>query len=119
MSDLSHCPVVILLFAMDGCPHCDDFSPRFERMVGAFQAKGWPFVFYDERRVVQYGQIPILVLDGASEDPSIGEIADQHAIEGMPTTLVLRRFGPPLKLEGAVDDRELYDALVAACEANR
>ena len=118
MSDLSHCNVVVIIFAMDGCHHCEDYSPRFERMIRAFQNKGWPFVYYDGRRVISHGQIPILILDGASSDPSIAEYANQHQIDGKPTTMVLRRYQDPIKLEGAIDDREIYDALVLACQAN-
>lgn len=115
MSDLSACDVVIIVFAMDGCHHCHEYMPRFERMLGSFQAKGWPFVYYDARPAFARGEMPVVIVDGASQDPTISQLADQHGVEGMPTTLILRRWGPVTKLEGAVSDRELYDALVATC----
>lgn len=114
--DLSHCPVVVVVFAMDGCHHCHEFLPRLERLTKAFQAKGWPFVIYDGQQV-QPGAIPVIVLDGASDDPSIAELAERYNIEGMPTTLVMPRWGTPMRLDGAVDDREIYDGLVFACKS--
>jgi hypothetical protein len=87
-------------------------------MLQTFRAKGWPFVFYDGRAIAR-GSIPILILDGASSDPSIVELANQHKIDGMPTTLLLRRYQEPLKLEGAIDDPEIYGLLVEARQANR
>lgn len=114
MSDLSQCRAVIVVFAMDGCHHCHEYLPRFQKMVGRFQAKGWPFVVYDGN-APEPGSIPVLIVDGASMHPTIVELADRHQVDGMPTTLVMPRAREAMKLEGAVDDRELYDALIAIC----
>lgn len=117
MSDLSACNVVIVIFAMDGCHHCHEYLPRFRRRVRAFTDLRWPFVYYDGARTPSAGEIPIVIVDGASPDPSVEELAQRYQVEGMPTTLVMPRIGAPMRLEGAVDDREIHDALVFACRA--
>lgn len=104
---------------MDGCGACEDFMPRFEKLIAGFQAYGQPLIYYQLGMPLQPGTIPVIVLDGASEDPSISSFADQHTIEALPTTLLLRRNAKPAKLEGAIDDKEIYNALVSACIANR
>lgn len=118
MSDgLEHCGAVIIVFAMEGCPYCDDYQPKLDYEIKRFKQAGAP-IFYYRGGVIPPHTIPVLVLDGASDDPQISALADQHQVTGMPTTLLLRRYDRPIKLEGDQDDRQIYDLLVAACHAN-
>lgn len=119
MGDLSHCPVVVVVFAMDGCHHCHEYLPRFHKQISKFQAYQWPFVYYDGTRSPARGEIPIVILDGASQDPGIDALAQKYAVEGMPTTLIMPRWGEAMKYEGAIEDAELYEALVFACNSRR
>jgi thioredoxin-related protein len=114
---LENVNAVIIVFAMDGCPACEDFTPRFHQQVAAFQAYGHPFVYYELGMPLMPGQIPVIVLDGASEDPSIDEVAQRHNVEALPTTILLRRYQFPAKSEGAVDDETIHRMLTAAAES--
>ncbi len=116
---LDHTKSAIVVFAMDGCPACEEYLPKFRHLVDSFMAHGQPFVYYELGMPLPPGLIPVIILDGASDDPSIISFADQHDISALPTTLLLRRTARPAKLEGAIEDREIYDALVSACIANR
>jgi len=116
MADLSHCSVVIVIFAMDGCHHCHEYLPRFERELGRFQALGWPFVYFDNARSPNAGEIPVVIIDGASMDPSVEALAQKYAVDGMPTTLIMPRRGRVTKLEGAIDNVEIYNALKLCCD---
>lgn len=109
----------MIVFVMEGCPACEDYKPRLAQQVAAFQGHGQPFVWYQPGMPLMPGQIPVIVLDADSEDDSVVSLADQYGVEGLPTTLLLRRTAPPAKLEGAVDDRSIYEALASACLANR
>ncbi len=116
MSDLSKCRAIVIVFSMEGCPYCDEYQPRFEQQLGRFLEAGTPLVHYSGGALAPHA-IPVIFLDGASTDPQISALADQHQVEGMPTTLLLRRYRAPVKLEGAASEREIYDLLVAACHA--
>lgn len=102
---------------MPGCPACEEYSPRFEKMVDKFRKTGVPLEYYSPGRDIPVGQIPVIILDATSEDQSIQAFADQHAVSGMPTTMLLTSRHAPIKLEGAVEDQELYNLLVAAVQA--
>lgn len=116
MSDLSACNVVIVIFAMDGCHHCHEYLPRFNKELARFQALGWPFVIYDGTRTPGAGEIPVVIIDGASMDPSVDALAQKYGVDGMPTTLVMPRRGHVQKLEGAIDNVEIYNALKLCCD---
>lgn len=118
-ASLANAKVALVLFVMEGCPACDDYKPRFARLIESFKSYGHQFVYYDEGVEIMPGQIPVIVLDAASEDESVVNLADQHKIEALPTTLLLTRYGTPAKLEGAIDDSEIHEALATACNANR
>ncbi len=118
IADLSRCRAVIIVFAMDGCPYCDEFQPRLDHQLRAFRAHGTPFEYYDGGAITR-GSIPVIVLDGASQDAQIQSIADQHKVSGMPTTILFTHNARPMKLEGALDDGQIYDLLVRAAHANR
>jgi hypothetical protein len=119
VTNLAGIKSVVIVFAMDGCPACADYQPRFARMVELFQQHGQPLVLYQIGMPLMPGQIPVVILDGASDDESVATLADGHNIEAMPTTLLLRTTAKPLKIEGAVDDQQIYAALASACLANR
>ncbi len=109
----------IVLFVMPGCGACEDYKPRFERLVKSFQAHGQPLVYYKNGMQLAPHQIPIVVLDAASADPSIVGLADSYKVEGMPTTLLLTHNARPAQLLGAVSDEEIHQLLVSACLAAR
>lgn len=111
---------VIVIAAMPGCGACDEYLPRFEKQLRGWQAHGVPFVeVVGVESPLLKGQIPILVLDATSEDPGIQGLCNQYEISGMPTTLVLPKVGRSIKVEGAVDDPQIYELLHAAVLANR
>lgn len=109
--NVAQCRAVIVVFAMPGCPACEDYKPRLEREIERWRAHGAPFVIADQARTFAATEIPIVLLDAQSADPAIQTLADQHAIEGLPTTLLFRRYAPPMKLEGALDDAQICGLL--------
>jgi thioredoxin-related protein len=110
---------IIVLFVMPGCHACEEFKPRFERMVKGFQSYGQPLVWHSNGRDPKPGTIPIVVLDATSEDPSVVGLADSYKVEGMPTTILLTHNAKPQVLLGGIDDVELHALLTSACLANR
>jgi len=119
MSDLQATKVVIVVFAMPGCPACADYQPRFTKQVEGFKHYGAPFVFYTPGQKLAPGQIPVVILDGTSQDPSIVSFADLYQVSAMPTTILLTYNAPPYRAEGAISDQEVYDLLSSAVHANR
>jgi len=119
MADLHHINVVLIVFAMPGCPACEDYLPRFRRQVVAFQRYHHPFVFHTEGAPVASGTIPICVFDSASTDPGVQALADQHHVSALPTTVLATRYYGNERLEGALSDREIYDLLVRATQVPR
>ena len=122
-TDLSQTKALLLVFAMPGCPACHDFLPRLKRQIHGFKAYHVPFVIYEDAAVVPeripQGEIPVFIYDATSPDPTLQELANKHNITGMPTTLFMSRVMRPTKIEGSVDDNEIYQMLVAATAANR
>lgn len=110
---------MIIVFAIDGCEACGDFKPRFEKMVNGFRKHGVPMIWWSPNRQVKPGEIPVLIVDAGSQDPSVVGLADQHQISALPSTLLLTHNARPVKLEGAIDDTEIYQVLVSATYANR
>ena len=107
------------MFGMHGCPACEDYLPRFFRQLEGFIALGQPFVIYEPGGAIATGQIPVIVCDAASQDPSVVQLADQHHVSGLPTTLLIPRMGFPAKYEGALSDVQIYNLLNAAVATNR
>ena len=118
MPDLSHCRAVILVFAMEGCPYCDEYQPQLDKQLRVFKQHGWPFEYYIGGEVPR-GVIPVIIIDAASQDSQIQGLADAHKISGLPATVLFTHNARPLKLEGALDDRQIYDLLAAAANAHR
>lgn len=98
-TDVSNQRVIVVVFVQEGCPACDDFKPRFDRLA---------------ERYVRAG-LPIFVYNAASDDTALSSWMDQLKVEGTPTLLVLKR-GPsrPLRIDGAVPDDEIETALRSA-----
>lgn len=110
--------VALIVFAMPGCPACHEFLPRITRQIQGFQKLGVPFVFYETGTTIRPGQIPVIVVDSTSTDPSVIALADQHGITALPTTIVLPRYGQPERIEGAVDEQSTYELLMRVYQMN-
>lgn len=108
---------MVIVFVMPGCGACEEYKPRFEKQVDAF-CSATPMFWY-RSGAIPHGQIPVLLLNAASTDPSIADLADQYQIQAVPATLLLTRNARPVKLEGSLDDQQVYDLLVSAVYANR
>lgn len=109
---------LILVLAMPGCPACEDYKPRFEKMVAGFKAYGVPFHYYDNTAPPP-GSIPVLIVDATSPDPRIQQFCDGNKIQNMPTTMLFQRYGRPSQLEGALDDQQIFDLLTKAVYLNK
>ncbi len=120
MSDLGQTRCLVILFVLPGCEACQEYKPRFEKMVDHFIAYGIPFEWYTKQgQVITPGKIPVCVYNAASTDKPLQDLADQYAVSAMPCTLILTRRGRPIKLDGAVDDADIHAAFTAAAMANR
>jgi hypothetical protein len=119
MSDLSQTRCLIVLFVMQGCSHCVEYKPRFQRLVDGFRSYDAPFDWHKPGQAIRPGAIPVIIYDAASQDPELQAFANQHNVSAMPCTLVLSRSFATIKMDGAISDAELYQLLVAATQANR
>ena len=119
MDPLAQTKVVIIVFAMHGCPACEDYLPRLYRQLEGFQKLNQPFVLYQDGLAIQPGQIPVMVCDSNSRDPSVVDLADRHQIHALPSTILLPRYGFPAKYEGGLTDVQIYSLLNAAIATNR
>ena len=68
---------------------------------------------------LQRGQLPVLILDSTTRDAGVQAFADQHKIENLPTTILMTARHGTSKKEGALDDSEIYELLVAMVGFNR
>jgi len=119
MSDLSRTNVVVIVFAMNGCPACGDYIPKLQKTINAFQMAGYPFVVYEIGMNLQPGQIPVLIYDATSKDPGVQALMDQHKIEALPTTLLLPRAGRSGRWEGDMSEDDIRGVLGFATAVNR
>lgn len=119
MSQDLNANIVIVVFAMPGCPACEDYIPRLYQQIGGFQKLGHPFVIYELGKSLKPGQIPILVYDASARDPGVQAFADQHGVSGLPTTLLLPKVGFPAKYEGGLGNDQIYALLNAAIATNK
>lgn len=117
--NVQNCRAVIIVFAMAGCPACEDYKPRLVREVERWRAQHAPFLIVerDEGQTFAHGEIPVILIDAEAEHDFIQGLADQYKIQGVPATLLLTHRAAPEKLEGALDDREIYDLLTRAARA--
>lgn len=110
--------VVILVFAMDGCPACKDYLPKLRDKLDAYQKAGYPLFEFKEGMIAAKGTIPVLVIDSQSSDPSVVSIADQYQVTALPTTVLLPRYGFPARWEGSLPDTDIDHLFQAAAIAN-
>lgn len=118
-ADLTHTNVLILVFAMPGCPACHEYLPKLNKQIVGYQKLGHPFVMWELGGRLKPGDIPVVILDSTTPDAEVQALADQHGITGLPTTLLLPKLGYPAKFEGALDDDKIYNLLNAAIATNQ
>lgn len=118
-ADLSHTNILILVFAMPGCPACHEFLPKLQKQIVGYQKLGHPFVLWEGSGSLKPGQIPVVILDSTTKDAEVQALADKHQITGLPTTVLLPKVGFPAKYEGALNDGQIYDLLNIAIATNR
>jgi thioredoxin-related protein len=100
MHSLDNYNVIVVVFGLEGCPACADYTPRLlDRLRQRDNANDF-FVYQGALE----NKIPVLFYDGGSEDEKVQAFADRYKVNAMPTTLVLRRGTGVLKAEGALDD---------------
>lgn len=116
--DLRNTKAVIVVFAMHGCPPCEEFLPRFTDRLGQYAAAGAPFYVWSPGEQIYPGTIPVLFYDAASTDDELQNLADRLKISATPTTCLLTRSGVT-KVEGAMTDAKIDQLLTSAQAANR
>lgn len=118
-ADLSNTKVLIVVFAMPGCPACKDYLPKFQEQLTAFQEHGHPFVVWEEGSdPLAPGQIPVMIYDATSSDKGIQDFANKYDVTGLPSTIFLPRVGGHHKLEGDQDPDTIYRLFATAVAAN-
>lgn len=114
--------VVVLVFAMHGCPACDHYLPRFTSEAAALSrqlaGQGTAFVINPETQPPP-GVIPVLVFDAAAEDADVQKLADRFGVQATPTTVVAARGPGSFKVEGSLANNQIQWVLLMASEANR
>jgi len=111
--------VVILVFAMPGCPACHEYLPRLYQHIDMAQKAGNPLVLYSDNMIVGRDIVPVVVLNSQSTDPQLQALCDQHNITALPTTIVLPRWGMPTRYDGALSDADIRDMFANACSLAR
>lgn len=117
-ASLEHTRALIVVFAMPGCPACEEYVPRLERQVEGFKNLGHPINFHEAGAEIVPRTIPILVYDTTSKDAELVALCDVHKITNLPTTLLMTRQGTS-RIEGGLNDQQIYEMLSAAVSANR
>ena len=98
MIDLTNERVLVALFVQEGCPACEEYLPRFERVADRYRRAG----------------MPIIVYDATSTDDELVAFMDRYQIEATPTLLVLRRGPGSRRLDGALTNAETDAVLLDA-----
>jgi hypothetical protein len=115
---LENTNIVIVVFAMPGCPACDDYLPRLHKQIAHYAKLGYPFIVHDGESDLAAGSIPILIYDATAKDESVQSFADRHKITGLPTTILLPRYGVTTKYEGTLTNEQIYGILNTALATN-
>lgn len=114
--------VVVLVFAMHGCPACDHYLPRFITEADALSRQlapqGIAFVVNPEAQPPA-GTIPVLVFDAAADDAEVQKLADRFGVQATPTTVVAARGPGSFKVEGSLANNQIQWVLLMASEAAR
>jgi hypothetical protein len=116
--DLRNTKAVIVVFAMHGCPPCEEYLPRLTERLGAHAAKGTPFYIWSPGEPIYPNTIPVLFCDAASTDDELQNFADRLKISATPTTCLLTRTGTS-KVEGSMSADKIDQLLLSARNANR
>jgi thiol-disulfide isomerase/thioredoxin len=111
--------VIILVFAMDGCPACEHYVPRLLSEAEALRAEGYPFVVYTPGMPLAPRTIPIVIYDAATPDSDVQKLADRYAVRATPTTIVVTRGSGGFKCEGSLANNQARWLLLMANEVNR
>lgn len=92
-------PIVVVLFTLEGCPACEEYKPRFEKIAAAYKDR-----------------FPIVRAD--ANDEKYADLAERLQVSSVPVTYVLRRPTGLIKVEGSVPDSQIAWLLnIAAREA--
>lgn len=100
--------VLVATFVMQGCGACEEFKPRFRRIVE--QEIGLP-VFnvgigkMPDPNLLSRTCLPVYIVD--CDDKQFGDWAEHLNVGATPSTYVLRRPKGVIKLEGAASDNEV------------
>ena len=87
----------VLVFHMNGCPHCRTYVPKFKRVAVKYRA----FISIREANV--------------DRDPKAAEVAERFELNGFPCTLVLDASDKLLKkYEGSLDVKEIEEIFTFA-----
>jgi hypothetical protein len=116
--DLRNTKAVIVVFAMHGCPPCEEYLPRLTERLQEHAAGGAPFHVWSPGEPIYPGTIPVLFYDAASKDDELQDFADRLKISATPTTCLLTRAGTS-KIEGSMSPDKIDQLLVSARNANR
>jgi thiol-disulfide isomerase/thioredoxin len=116
--DLRDVNALLLVFAMPGCGACDEYLPRFEKLVKVYRAQGAPFQPWQPGQQIARGTIPVLVYDAAADNTELQAFCDRLGITATPTTALMTRKNTA-KIEGAIDNEQIERLLQAAMNANR
>jgi thiol-disulfide isomerase/thioredoxin len=109
-SDIRNYSVAIIAFGMEGCPHCEEYLPR---LVAAVQQAGKPFAIYQQGQFISTDSIPVIIMDAASNHPTVKNTADSLRVESVPVTFL--RTSPNLtRFEGALTPDQIKALLILA-----
>jgi thiol-disulfide isomerase/thioredoxin len=102
MIDLRNERVLVALFVQAGCPACEEFHPRFDRLADRYKRAG----------------MPIMVYDAAAKDPGLIAFMDKYQVYATPTLLILKRGPGSYKVEGSLDDETIEETLMMAYQVH-
>jgi hypothetical protein len=118
LPDIRGAKAVIVVWAMHGCPACDQYLPKLMERIEAHTAYGAPFHVWSPGQPIAKGEILVLFYDAASKNDELQDLADRLGVTATPTTCLMTRKGVS-KIEGAVPPIKIDEMLFAARNANR
>jgi hypothetical protein len=104
---MPHHKVIVAVFTMAGCGACEEYKPRFRRVV---QEMGLPVFDVGKGRLpdptaLSRTCLPVYTID--CDDKQFGNWAEHLNVHATPSTYVLRRPRGVLKLEGSIPDEQV------------
>jgi hypothetical protein len=115
--DLRGTKAVLVVWAMHGCPACDQYLPQLTERIAAHAADGAPFHIWAPGEAIYRGRILVLFYDAASKDEELQDLADRLGVTATPTTCLMTRTGVH-KVEGSMTPDKIDQLLIAAQNAN-